>query len=141
MKKTLLEQYVEDPQQLGLFLEERAILEVTEQLEALLAEKGISRAEFAERLGKTRGWVTQLLDGEANKTIRTVARAFAALDREFYPTHRPIRVGKQSYPQVTASGMASGSTDTREEATILQFSPQLSTFSSDKPEPAEALNG
>ncbi len=82
MKKTLVEEFVADPKHMRLYQQERAIYEVTELLESRMAELGVSRAELARRLGKTRGWVTQLLDGEANKTIRTVADAFAVLGQE-----------------------------------------------------------
>ena len=64
-------------------------------------DAGITRAELANRLGKSRGWVTQLLDGEANKTIRTVADAFAVLGHEFRSFSQPIRLGKMSSQTVS----------------------------------------
>src|SRR5687767_14347290 len=90
--KTVVEEYVASPEHMRLFQQERAIYEVTELLEALLLESGISRAQFAKRLGKTKGWVTQLLDGDANKTIRTVADACAVLGREFRVSAQPIQI-------------------------------------------------
>jgi transcriptional regulator with XRE-family HTH domain len=96
MKKTLIEQYVEDPNRMRVFLQERAILEVTELIEAVMKEQGISRKALADRLGKTKSWVSQMLDGEANKTIRTVADTFAVLGREYHSSQRPIRIGRAS---------------------------------------------
>lgn len=64
-------------------LTERAIIRVTEQLEEAMEATGRNRADFARLLGKSKGWVTQLLDGENNKTIRTVAYAFAVLGAQF----------------------------------------------------------
>jgi hypothetical protein len=93
MTKTLVEKYVEDPEHMRLFQQERAIYEVTELLESLMAELEVTRAELAARLGKSRGWVTQLLDGEANKTIRTVADVFAVLGYEYHSSYRPIQIG------------------------------------------------
>ena len=90
--KTLVEEYVASPAHMRQFQQERAIYEVTELLEALLKELGITRAEFAKRLGKTKGWVTQLLDGDSNKTIRTVADACAVLGHEFRVSSQPIQI-------------------------------------------------
>jgi transcriptional regulator with XRE-family HTH domain len=95
MTKTLVEKYVEDPIHMRLFQQERAIYEVTELLESVMKERGISRSQLAKLLGKSKGWVTQLLDGEANKTIRTVADAFAALGQEFRSFYRPIQISNE----------------------------------------------
>lgn len=100
MKKTLVEKYVEDPFHMRLFQQERAIYEATELLESVMRETGVTRTELARRLGKTKGWVTQLLDEEANKTIRTVADAFAVLGREYCSFQRPIRVGRRATNKV-----------------------------------------
>src|SRR5438874_10283574 len=101
MTKTLVQQYVEDPAHMRLFQQERAIYEVTELLESLMREMGITRAELAKRLGKSRGWVTQLLDEEANKTIRTVADAFAVLGHEYRSSYRPIQISNESLPTIS----------------------------------------
>jgi transcriptional regulator with XRE-family HTH domain len=92
MTKTVVEEYVSDPVQMRLFQQERAIFEVTERLEEAMKEAGVTRAGLAARLGKTKGWVTQMLDGEANKTIRTVADAFAALGLAYRSFYEPIQV-------------------------------------------------
>jgi transcriptional regulator with XRE-family HTH domain len=91
-KPTFVEQFVKNPKNRRLFLQERAIREVTDQIESLMENLGISRAGLARKLGKSRGWVTQFLDGEANKTIRTVADAYAVLGYEFKPSYNPIQI-------------------------------------------------
>jgi len=48
-----------------------------------MEERGLDRSDLAKLLGRTKGWVTQLLDGEKNKTIRTVAHAFAVMGAQF----------------------------------------------------------
>ena len=83
MAKTLVEQFVDSMEGMRSFQQEAAIYEITELIEERLRNLGISRSELATKLGKTKGWVTQLLDGESNKTIRTVADVFAVL-RYFY---------------------------------------------------------
>lgn len=95
MSKTMVEKYVEDPEQMRLFQQERAIYEITELIESVMEGAGVSRATLAKRLGKSKGWITQLLDGEANKTIRTVADVLAVLGQEFRVFTQPIRISNE----------------------------------------------
>ena len=71
--KTILDEYLEDEEFRRLFAQEDLIMEVTETLCELLEEEKVSRKELAERLGKTKGFVSQLLNGGRNLTLRTVA--------------------------------------------------------------------
>src|SRR5205809_835660 len=95
MSKTYVEQFIEEPQNLRLFLQERSIYEVTAKIEEVMVDLKITRSDLARRLGKTKGWVTQLLDGEANKTIRTVADAFAVLGQELRVFYQPIKISNE----------------------------------------------
>ena len=63
------------------YQQDRAILAVTETVCRLMEEQGVSRSELARRLGKSKSYVTQLLDGEANMTVRTISDVFVALER------------------------------------------------------------
>ena len=78
-EKSLVEQFVESEEGMRLFQQERAIYEVTALIEETMESQGVSRSELARRLGKTQDWVAQLLDGEENKTIRTVSDVLAVL--------------------------------------------------------------
>ncbi len=62
-----------------LLAEERLILDATEMVASLMADTGISRAELAKRINKTRGFVTQVLAGDRNMTLRTLAAICYAL--------------------------------------------------------------
>ena len=62
-----------------LLRQERLILDVTEQLAGALENGGVTRAELARRMGRTPGFVSQLLGGGRNLTLRTVADIAAAL--------------------------------------------------------------
>ena len=75
----LLEQYSQDPQFARLLAQEELILEVTETLCALLEKEQVSRAELARRLGKSKGFVSQLLNGGRNLTLRTLADVLSVL--------------------------------------------------------------
>jgi transcriptional regulator with XRE-family HTH domain len=72
-KVTLLEKYLEDPEFAKLMAQGELIMEVTETICDLLEKEKISRKELAERLGKSKGFVSQLLNGGRNLTLRTVA--------------------------------------------------------------------
>jgi transcriptional regulator with XRE-family HTH domain len=62
-----------DPEFRKLLAQEELILEVTETICEILENEKISRKELADRLGKSKGFVSQLLNGGRNLTLRTVA--------------------------------------------------------------------
>jgi transcriptional regulator with XRE-family HTH domain len=62
-----------DPEFRKLLAQEELILEVTETICKLLENEKVSRKELADRLGKSKGLVSQLLNGGRNLTLRTVA--------------------------------------------------------------------
>jgi transcriptional regulator with XRE-family HTH domain len=64
---------MDDPEFRRLLAQEEFILEVTEVICGLLEQEKIPRKELADRLGKTKGFVSQLLNGGRNLTLRTVA--------------------------------------------------------------------
>ena len=66
--------------------QEHLILDVTEMIVELMNERGVTRSELADRLGKTKGHVSQLLSGSRNLTLRTLSDIFVALDFRFLPT-------------------------------------------------------
>jgi transcriptional regulator with XRE-family HTH domain len=72
-EKTILEEYLEDPEFAKLMAQGDLIMEVTETLCELLEKEQVSRKELADRLGKSKGFVSQLLGGGRNLTLRTVA--------------------------------------------------------------------
>lgn len=61
--------------------QERLIVEVTETISALLQEQQISRSELARKIGKSPAFITKLLRGDNNFTLRTLSDIFFALDR------------------------------------------------------------
>ena len=69
----LLGEYLEDPEFAKLVAQGDLIMEVTETLCELLEKEKISRKELADRLGKSKGFISQLLNGGRNLTLRTVS--------------------------------------------------------------------
>src|SRR5208337_111420 len=80
-----------DPEFQRLLAQEELILEVTEVLCGLLEEETISRKELADRLGKTKGFVSQLLNGGRNLTLRTVADILHVLGYKVSLTPQKLR--------------------------------------------------
>ena len=72
-----------DPEYQRLLAEETLILEATERIVALLEAENVSRQELAERLGKSKGFVSQLLSGDRNMTLRTLASLGYVLGHTF----------------------------------------------------------
>jgi transcriptional regulator with XRE-family HTH domain len=63
------------------------LFRVTEDIQVAMEDKGVSKAELAQRLGKSKARISQLLGGSSNMTIGTLADiAFAlglTLDKTF----------------------------------------------------------
>ena len=61
------------------FILEGVLLAVNERICELMQEKKISRAELARRLGRSRAYVTRLLNGQPNVTLKTLTQIAVAL--------------------------------------------------------------
>lgn len=79
--KTEFEKLVERPETRFDLCVECTIVDVTEHICKLLEEHKMTRSELAKKMGVTPGRVSQMLSGEANMELATVARALAAFDR------------------------------------------------------------
>lgn len=62
-----------------LLKQEEFLLDVANALAATLQNEGITKSELAKRLGKTKGFVSQILSGGRNLTLRTIADVADAL--------------------------------------------------------------
>lgn len=56
-----------------LVLQEELILKVTEALYELMEEKQLNKTYIAENLGKSKAYISQLLSGSRNMTLRTLS--------------------------------------------------------------------
>jgi transcriptional regulator with XRE-family HTH domain len=101
MAKTLTEKLTKTVEGMRLYQQERAILEVTELVCQLMDEQGMSRSELAKRLSRTKGYITQLLDGRANMTVRTISDVFTALDRAVHFQEGPVSATVSPSPTIT----------------------------------------
>ena len=56
------------------------IMDVTESICAALESQKLNRQSLADKLGKTKGYVSQVLNGNRNMTLATLAEMAFALD-------------------------------------------------------------
>ncbi|MDZ4178142.1 MAG: helix-turn-helix transcriptional regulator [Coriobacteriia bacterium] len=69
---------------------EGAILEITEALYIRMEELGITRKEFAERMGVSPARITNIFKGKGNFTLSTLVEAAHALDCELTLGLKPL---------------------------------------------------
>jgi transcriptional regulator with XRE-family HTH domain len=77
--KTQHDVLMEDPAFRKQLAVETLVTEAAEIVAHMMAEQGLSKADLARQLNKSRSWVTQLLSGETNMTVRTLAEVVFAL--------------------------------------------------------------
>jgi transcriptional regulator with XRE-family HTH domain len=76
------QEMTKDPNFRKLLAVESLVAEAAELIGRLMAEKKVNKAALARRLNRSRAWVTQLLSGKTNMTIRTLAELAYALEAE-----------------------------------------------------------
>lgn len=86
------------------------LLDVTEGIVKRMIEQNVRRSELAERLGTSRAYVTKLLDGQENMTLKTLVRVANALemkvDTKFVPREPAAKAAKkQRVKTAVGSGM------------------------------------
>ncbi len=80
--KTQHEILMENPEFRRLLSIEALVADASEVIASLMADQNMTKADLARRLNKSRAWVTQLLSGKANMTVRTLAEVVYALGAE-----------------------------------------------------------
>lgn len=88
--RTLTDKLTSTSEGLRMYQQERTILAVTEMLCEIMEQQNVSRAELAARLGKTKGFISQVLDGTANMTMRTMSDILTELGHQMEPTAAPL---------------------------------------------------
>jgi ribosome-binding protein aMBF1 (putative translation factor) len=71
-------------------LEEAALAMAQAVVQNAINRSGISRAELARRLNRSRSFVSRMLCGDHNLTVKTMARALAACGEEVRLGSEPI---------------------------------------------------
>ncbi|MFI5331229.1 MAG: helix-turn-helix domain-containing protein [Desulfobaccales bacterium] len=91
-----MDKYLEDPEFARMVAQGDLIMEVTETLCELLEKEKVSRTELAERLGKSKGFISQLLNGGRNLTLRTVADILHVLGYKVSLVPHKVEIQRES---------------------------------------------
>jgi transcriptional regulator with XRE-family HTH domain len=83
-----------------LLAQERLILDATETIIGLLEEQAVSRQELARRIGRTKSYVSQILSGDRNMTLRTLAELGYVLGQEFSVESGMRPLGSTNTPDI-----------------------------------------
>ncbi len=87
---TMVEEYTSTPAGMAAFQQERVILDVAILIRALLKDQGLVKADLAARLGRSKAFITQLLNGRANMTLRTLSDVMCSLDHSLRISAGPL---------------------------------------------------
>lgn len=90
MAKSHIEKLVETADGMRLYQQERLILDTTELICEVMEDNGINRTDLAKQLGKSKGFISQLLDGSQNMTLRTLSDVFLALGLAVHVETGPV---------------------------------------------------
>ena len=96
------------------------LLDIHEALWAAMQARGVSRSELAERLGTSRAYITKLLEGQENMTLKTLVRVANALEMKvstkFIPRERAARPARNGRAPVGPKKSVGASTGRRSPA-------------------------
>lgn len=92
MCETLSEQFTKTDEGMKLYQQERIIFEVSELICKLMEDRKINKVKLAAKLGRSKGYITQLLNGTANMTLRTISDVMWALDSSLYVEAGPLSI-------------------------------------------------
>lgn len=82
MVRDYIDQWLEESEEnRRLYAQEELIVEASDCICDELERQNLSRATLAERLGRSKAYVTQMLNGSRNMTLRTLADAAYALGK------------------------------------------------------------
>jgi transcriptional regulator with XRE-family HTH domain len=100
--KTQYEQLMESPEFRKLYAIEGLVTEAGEFIARLMREQRVTKAELARRLGKSRAYITQMLSGSRNLTVRTLAEAACALGVEVKLAAVPFEAARHGEARAAA---------------------------------------
>ena len=78
------------------------VTELTNEINWLMRERGLTRADLAARMGVSPGRVSQILGGGENLTLRTLAMLSTALDARFGVELNSLKV-EDAYTSATSA--------------------------------------
>ncbi len=92
MAETFMQKLMSDEEGRKLYFREDLIFEVTEAISQAMEEKGVNKAELSRLAGVSKSNITQLLSGDQNMRLTTVADLLYALDSKMAVSTVPLDV-------------------------------------------------
>ena len=92
MTETFIQELMSDEEGRKLYFREDLIFEITEAICEVMIEKHISKAELSRLAGVRKSNITQLLSGDQNMRLSTVADLLYALDSRLAVTAVPLDI-------------------------------------------------
>lgn len=92
MAETFIQKLMSDEEGRKLYFREDLIFEVTEAISQAMEEKGVNKAELSRLAGVSKSNITQLLSGDQNMRLTTVADLLYALDSKLAVSAVPLDV-------------------------------------------------
>ena len=92
MAETFIEKLMSDEEGRKLYFREDLIFEITEAICKVMIEKHISKAVLSRLAGVSKSNITQLLSGDQNMRLSTVADLLYALDSKLAVTAVPLEM-------------------------------------------------
>ncbi|MBW8041460.1 MAG: helix-turn-helix transcriptional regulator [Planctomycetes bacterium] len=92
MAKTFIEKLMSDHEGRKLYFREDLIFEITESICKVMEEKRISKADLSRLAGVSKSNITQLLSGDHNMRLTTVADLLYALDSKLAVSAVPLDI-------------------------------------------------
>ena len=78
--RSTFEQFIEKPENRRIYEQERLLVDTTELLSRVMEVTGIKRAELAGKIQRSKAYITQILRGDQNLTLKTLSDVFFALN-------------------------------------------------------------
>lgn len=92
MAKTFIEKLMSDDEGRKLYFREDLIFEITETICKVMDEKGINKTKLSRLAGVSKSNITQLLSGDHNMRLTTVADLLYALDAKLAVSAVPLDI-------------------------------------------------
>jgi len=92
MAKTFIEKLMSDEEGRKLYFREDLIFEITETICKVMDEKGINKTKLSKLAGVSKSNITQLLSGDQNMRLTTVADLLYALDSKMAVSAVPLDI-------------------------------------------------
>ncbi len=80
IKQSIFEQYIESPQRQRIIEQERVLVDAAELVSKAMEFRCVTRTDLANKLDHSKAYVTQVLRGNQNLTLKTLADVLHVLN-------------------------------------------------------------